>query len=109
MTGPGTKEPAGVALLNSAEKLCERAGVSNVYVAFLLESKYAHPTAISADSYLAISSGEPTLDPTPTSHTPLRGTALIAAEATRWFAAVVADQSLAAVAIEAESQLAGPD
>jgi hypothetical protein len=95
---PADKPPSGLQYLKNTEALCGRVDMANAYVAFLSESKFTHPTAISADAYLADVEGRLVLLHDPGAHTPLRGAALFAADSTALFAALA---GLAGIATEA--------
>ena len=88
---PTDGAPPGYRYLTSMEDLCARASMANALVPLLIESKYAHPTGISADAYLA--DGEPPKEGElniglvlhPDAYAPLYSTALFAVDATVQF------------------------
>lgn len=59
MTSLIESRPPGLTYLARFEQLCEHIGVPNLYVAYMIESAYAHASALSADVYLDISAGGP--------------------------------------------------
>lgn len=102
---PDTNAPDGYVYLKDAEKLCERAEMPHAYVAFLLESKFTHPTAISADAYLMDVDGTVHLLHSCEEHTPLRGCALLAAGATSRFANLAGLEDVVSEADDLEGSL----
>lgn len=44
--------PANLDLLKLFERMCERIKAPNLYVAYLVESGYVHPSGVSADTYV---------------------------------------------------------
>lgn len=101
------KPPTGYKYLKNTEELCERVDMSNAYVAFLSESKFTHPTAISADAYLGEVDGKVVLLQDAGAHTPLRGAALIAADSTARFASLVGLPDIDAEAAALRDSLIG--
>src|SRR5437588_11234405 len=55
---PKGPAPAGLVYLEKFEKLCHDMGLSDVYVSYMIESAYLHPTANGADVYLELTSEE---------------------------------------------------
>jgi len=82
---PVDGEPEGYKYLRSMEKLCGRADMAQAFVPLLIESKFAHPTGISADAYLSGDWPNVVLVQHPDVYTPLGASALFAAEATIQF------------------------
>lgn len=104
-TPPDAKPPPGVKFLRDAEKLCERTGEPNAYPAFLFESKFLHPTGISADAYLELGLEGPVLLKDAGVATDLSGTALFATSATVDFSTLAGLDELAAKATEIQDSL----
>ena len=92
---PTDRAPEGYLYLQSTEALCERMGVRDAYVSFLVQSKLTHPTGFSADVYATV---DHVLLRDPGFDAPLFGVALVAADATARFAALA---HLAAIESEA--------
>lgn len=81
---PRENKPPGLVYLDRFEKLCEHIEVPNLYVAYMVESTYAHASALSADVYLDLDArGHTRLRDSPrNSGVPLKATAMFAATAT---------------------------
>jgi hypothetical protein len=95
---PAKEAPDGYHYLKNTEALCARVDMPHAYVAFLSESKFTHPTGISADAYLTDVDGPLMLLRDPEVHTPLRGIAVFAAESTGRFASLAGLHQAAAEA-----------
>jgi hypothetical protein len=106
---PTDEKPAGYRYLQQTEELCCRAGLDHLYVAFLIESKFTHPTGLSADAYLAVVGDELVLLKEPPVHTPLRGAVVFAAESTRRFCAMVGRDDLGDPIAEMAESLASQE
>ncbi len=93
---PRGERPAGLVYLERFEQLCEHIGVPNLYVAYMVESAYAHASGLSADVYLDLDEGGHTrLRDSPTnSGQPLKVTAMFAATATNIFGDLLKDDRL---------------
>jgi hypothetical protein len=92
---PRTPRPDAVDYLDRFEKLADLLGAPNMYVAYMVESAFVHPSGLSSDTYvdevdgavvLRITSKEPGV--------PLRQAAVFAAVATRAFGELVTRQDL---------------
>jgi hypothetical protein len=105
---PIESAPVGYAYLKSTEQLCDRVGMSNAFVAFLAESKFTHPTAISADAYLGDGGSGVVLLRDPGPLVPLRGTALFASESTIRFATLAQLTEIADEAANLRDSVSAP-
>ena len=76
---PKGPAPPGVALLDNVERLANRMGASDVYIPFMVESAYVHPSALSADAYFRPEGPATTAE---VGGTPLRTSARLALAAT---------------------------
>lgn len=76
---PKGNQPSGLRLLDSVETLAAHVGLPDVYVSFMVESAYVHPSATGADVYFT--TGRPAVT-TELKGTPLRATAVFAGLAT---------------------------
>jgi hypothetical protein len=100
--------PPGVELLDSVEKLVERAGMPHAYVAYLVESAFVHPSALGADVYLSPHEGQLPVALRQESgfpSTPLRGAAILAIQGTLSLADLTNDPAIQALADEASERL----
>jgi hypothetical protein len=107
---PSGEKPAGLIYLDQFEKLCQRVGAENVYVAHMIESGYVHPSGISSDTYLHRSDdGVITLRHSATiSGVPLRTTAVFAAVAARIMGDMIGDARFTETADEIGRRLGVP-
>lgn len=63
---PQRKKLEGLRYLRDFEKMCEHIGTTNLYVAYKVESAYAHPSRLSAETYIQLGDdGLPLLRDTP--------------------------------------------
>ncbi len=104
-TAPTDDAPEGYRYLMSMEKLCARATMTQAFVPLLLESKFSHPTGISADAYLAGEVPNIVLVQHPDRYTPLHASAMFAAEATIQFAEIALLANLAQQATTMRDQM----
>jgi hypothetical protein len=97
---PEKKKLEGLRYLREFEKMCDHVGATNLYVAYKLESAYAHPSGLSADTYIELGdNGLPFLRDRPViSGVPLKTTAMFAATATRILGQLIGDERLIAAA-----------
>lgn len=103
---PNDSAPEGYRYLQNTEALCDRVDMRDAYVPFLLESKFTHPTGMSADAYLMDAGGGSVhLLQSCDMHTPLRGCAFFAAGATSRFASLAGLEDIANEADELEASL----
>lgn len=93
---PRGNKPDGLRYLDRFEKLCDHIGLPNLYMAYLVESAYAHASSSSADMYVDLDErGQTRLrDSTSASGVPLKVTAMFAAAATNTLGAFVEDERL---------------
>jgi hypothetical protein len=93
---PRSKRPHSLVYLDRFEELCDHIEVPNLYVPYLVESTYAHPSGKSADAYLEPGDrGRPRLRDSPSvSGAPLRATVMFAAIATNILGDFVKDERL---------------
>ncbi len=83
---PTSHKPSGMQYLQNTEALCAKVEMPDVYPAFLLESKYVHPTLISADAYLTREADTGSVVIGPPDGMPLHGLTVLVADATVSFA-----------------------
>lgn len=97
---PTKKKLDGLRYLREFEKMSEQVGATNLYVAYKLESAYAHPSGLSADTYVQLADdGRPVLRDTPVIRgVPLKTTAMFAATATHILGTMIGDERLTAAA-----------
>lgn len=97
---PEKKKLDGLRYLREFEKMCDHVHATNLYVAYKLESAYAHPSGLSADTYIQLGDdGLPFLRDTPViDGVPLKTTAMFTATATRIVGLLIGDQRLIAAA-----------
>lgn len=97
---PPKKKLDGLRDLREFERMADRIGATNLYVAYKVESAYAHPSGLSADTYIEpVEGGVPQLRDRPSiDGVPLRATAMFAATATRILGILIGDQRLTAAA-----------
>lgn len=108
--GQRPQKQKGLQYLRKFEEMCEHIGVGNLYVAYKLESAYAHPSALSADVYLCSNpDGLPELRDSPVvGGAPLKVTAVLAAVATRVLGEFIDDGRLVAAANRVGERLGVP-
>lgn len=98
--------PASLDLLERFEKLADRVGTPNMYVAYMLESGYAHPSGIGSDAYVDDVDGKVVLlASSKLPGVPLRQTAVFAGVASRSFGVLIERSELMVVADEMCSKL----
>ena len=107
---PPKQKLDGLRYLRNFEKMCDHVGIGNLYVAYKVESAYAHPSALSADTYICPGpDGLPQLRGSPvTGGVPLKATAMFAAVATRVFGQLSGDNRLTAAADRIGGRLGVP-
>lgn len=93
---PPKQKLDGLRYLRNFEKMCDHVGIPDLYVAYKVESAYAHPSALSADTYICVGpDGLPQLRDSPvTGGVPLKTTAMFAAVATRVLGQLIGDDRL---------------
>lgn len=96
---PSAPRPESVDLLERFEKLSTAVGAPNMYVAYMVESAYAHPSGISSDVYVDEHDGAVVLRTISKERgVPLRQVAVFAGVATRSFGALAGMNQLTALA-----------
>ena len=81
---PRGDKPEGLKYLSQFEKLCDRVGAPDVYMAYKVESTYAHASGLSADTYVELDDSD-RLElrvPAKADGADLKATAILAAIAT---------------------------
>jgi hypothetical protein len=94
---PKNSRPGTADQLKSFERMCQEVGNSHLYLAYKLESGYAHPSMKSAHAYLDTAAGELLAEPV-NSGEQLRAGVLMAAIATHAFGLLIDDRPLIAAA-----------
>ena len=94
---PKDSRPGTADQLKSFERMCQEVGNSHLYLAYKLESAYAHPSLKSAHAYLDTAAEELLSEPANAGEQ-LRAAALMAAIATHAFGLLLDDQPLIAAA-----------
>lgn len=99
-------KPRDLHLLRNPEKLCERVEMLSSYIPFMIESAYAHPSAIGGDRYLHEENGVAMIRHTPASApVGLAATAIYVAVATDAFGRLATIPALSAMAINIGNKL----
>lgn len=109
---PAKPKPAGVAYLAKLEDLCNHIDQTNMYVPYMIESSYVHPSGLGADSYLDERDGTGYIRPTSKAPvTPLSGTVIFVAQATEALGTLTGDDGMTRLAekIIARMQVAASD
>lgn len=98
---PAAPRPASLELLERFERLADVVGAPNMYVAYMLESGYAHPSGIGSEVYVDDVDEKVVLLPSSkVPGVPLRQTAVFAGVASRSFGLLIDRSELVAVADE---------
>ena len=107
---PPKKKVIGLEYLRQFEQMCDRIGVANLYVAYMLESTYSHASGLSADAYLDLDEqGWPRLrDTAALEGVPLTTTAMFAATATSIVGGFIQDDRLTTIAAAVGDRLQVP-
>lgn len=107
---PTGSKPSGLEYLREFEKLCDHVEAPNAYVAYMVESAYAHASALSAERYLEQDEeGRIRLSDSATAPgVPLRVTAMFAATATNILGSFIKDDRLTEAAGRIGERLSVP-